>query len=210
MSRLDYITIAIVAACILAIIFLVYKMTDVFSDSKPMDKVENVVDKVEEELTDEGTIDYGDLEDGEESSDGDATTDDATVAGGSDATDNNATTEGQEGYTGDTDTDDDDSGDEDDEGEVASSSTPTSFNNTPSGKSSGKYMVIAGTFKQKSNAQKQLQKLKDLGYTSASVEGFDKGTFAVLLVDRFDDKAKAQRLVSDLKAEGVSSYVKTK
>ena len=49
MSRLDYITIGIVAACILAIIFLVYKMTDLFKDQPTTDPTETTTDIVEEE-----------------------------------------------------------------------------------------------------------------------------------------------------------------
>jgi hypothetical protein len=46
MSRLDYITIAIVAVCILAIVFLVYKMTDLFKGETPADLTETVTHSV--------------------------------------------------------------------------------------------------------------------------------------------------------------------
>ena len=101
------------------------------------------------------------------------------------------------------------SGDEADEDLKENNSNPSSFNNAPSGKYSGKYLVIAGTFKVKNSAEIQLKELKNLGYENASTHSFDIGKYTVVLVDRFDDKAKARRLVNDLKAEGVSSYVKS-
>ncbi|MEZ4935043.1 MAG: hypothetical protein R2788_23290 [Saprospiraceae bacterium] len=55
-----------------------------------------------------------------------------------------------------------------------------------------------------------MQQLKKLGYNNATVENFDRGKYDVILVDRFDNMAAAERLVKDLKAEGIKSYVKAK
>ena len=50
MSRLDYFTIAIVAVCILAIVFLLYKTTDIFGkkDKPAEENIETPVDSSEE------------------------------------------------------------------------------------------------------------------------------------------------------------------
>ena len=192
MSRLDYITIAIVAACILAIIFLVYKMTDLFNEKPATDPIENEVSQVEEEPEDTTyhyDIDKGSSEDGEATTDTESTT----------SADENSTS-GTDGSSTDANTSDED--------ESTSSSPPptTSYDSN----SSGKFMVIAGTFQQKASAKRQLQKLKNLGYSDAAIEPFDRGKYDVVLAGRFDNMADAERLVKDLKAEEISSYVKIK
>ncbi|HHM21495.1 MAG TPA: SPOR domain-containing protein [Bacteroidetes bacterium] len=181
MSRLDYITIGIVAACILAIVFLVYKMTDLFDDQPADDTIENTSGEVEEESGD--VYDYN--VDSVETA-GEAATD--SVAAPEESTEEGATAA--------------ESGEE-------VRFTPDPATATPVRKR-GKFMVIAGTFSQKDNAKKQLRQLKKLGYTNASVEIFDRGKYAVVLVDRFNNMAAAERLVKDLRAEGISSYVKVK
>jgi cell division septation protein DedD len=49
-----------------------------------------------------------------------------------------------------------------------------------------------------------------MGYKSASVEIFDRGKYAVILVDRFDNMADAERLQKKLKADKVAAYIKLK
>lgn len=75
---------------------------------------------------------------------------------------------------------------------------------------SGRYMVIAGSFEQKSGAQKQLQKIKKLGYNHARVELFNRGTYAVVLVDRFDQASDAKNLVNALKKQGFDAMMRVK
>lgn len=206
MSRLDYITIGIVAACILAIIFLVYKMTDLFNEAPKNDPIENPTDKVEEE--DDGVYDY-ETEDGEnDATSGGATTDDESSTGSS--SNNDISGNNTSSSSGGTSSKSNNTSDE--EAERTPPSRPSTFDNSSSRttSSSGKYMVIAGTFAQRANAQSHLSKLKKLGYNSASVENFDRGKYAVVLVDRFDSMAGAERLVKDLKAENIPSYVKVK
>lgn len=197
MSRLDYITIAIVAACILAIIFLVYKMTDLFSDKQPVvDPIEVDGGKVEQE--DSTTYNY-DIED------------DATDNGEASSDSGNKNVAGEDSNSGSTTTPTSTptSDDNEDEERMPTTTTPTTTP-TRTNDSGGKYMVIAGTFSKKANAKMQLQQLKKLGYNNATVENFDRGKFDVILVDRFDNMAAAERLVNDLKAEGIKSYVKAK
>lgn len=197
MSRLDYITIAIVAACILAIIFLVYKMTDLFSDKQPVvEPTEVEAGQVEQE--DSTTYNY-DIED------------DAVDSGEASSDSGNENVAGEDGNNGSTTTTTSTStpvvneDDEDEERTPATTTTPIRRND-----SGGKYMVIAGTFSKKANANTQLRQLKKLGYNNATIENFDRGKYDVILVDRFDNMAAAERLVKDLKAEGIKSYVKAK
>lgn len=74
----------------------------------------------------------------------------------------------------------------------------------------GKYMVLAGTFTKRANADQLANRLKSLGYTNTRVEIFDRGKYAVVLVDRFDNLDAAHDLQQRLKADGVNSFVKLK
>ena len=76
--------------------------------------------------------------------------------------------------------------------------------------SEGKYMVLAGSFSKKAGAEAQVKSLKKLGYNNAKLEIFDRGKFAVVVVDRFDNMADAERLVKKLNGDSVKSYVKAK
>ncbi len=191
MSRLDYITIAIVAACILAIIFLVYKMTDLFNEQPVVDPIESEVDKVEQE---DSTYNYNIDEDSPE--EGEASTDTEPTS----SADENADSDSNNSST---------TSDYDEEDKTPPPTNTISSSQTPR-PSSGRYMVIAGTFAQKASAKKQLQKLKKMGYSDATIEPFDRGKFDVVLAGRFDNMADAERLVKDLTAEDIKSYVKMK
>ncbi|MEM8525612.1 MAG: SPOR domain-containing protein [Bacteroidota bacterium] len=76
--------------------------------------------------------------------------------------------------------------------------------------SGGAYMVLAGSFKIRANADSYAKKLRNKGYSNTSVERFDKGTFAVVMVDRFNSLSEAKSLVSRLKGDGIDSFVKKK
>ena len=55
---------------------------------------------------------------------------------------------------------------------------------------SGKFLVIAGTFRQEINARTRVRNLRDAGFTDTSLQKFDRGTFAVALVSHsptYDD-----------------------
>lgn len=74
----------------------------------------------------------------------------------------------------------------------------------------GRYLVLAGTYRQMANAERALRNMKSKGYTNARIELFDKGTYAVILVDRFDDIQKARELQRRLKGDGIEAYIKLK
>lgn len=87
---------------------------------------------------------------------------------------------------------------------TAKGGTPTSYNST------GEFMVVAGSFSMRYNAETQVKKLKQLGYNNARVEIFNGGALATALVDRFDNYDRAKSLVNELKGKGVDSFVKKK
>jgi cell division septation protein DedD len=74
----------------------------------------------------------------------------------------------------------------------------------------GDFMVLAGSFRQRMNAELLEKRLKQQGYPKARVELFNRGTFAVVLVDRFEQLAEANALVSTLAAQGVEARVQKK
>ncbi|MEL6721090.1 MAG: SPOR domain-containing protein [Bacteroidota bacterium] len=76
--------------------------------------------------------------------------------------------------------------------------------------SDGAYMVLAGSFKVMTNAESYAKKLRNKGYSNTSVEKFDKGTYAVVMVDRFSSMSEAKSLVNRLKNDGIDSFVKKK
>jgi cell division protein FtsN len=72
----------------------------------------------------------------------------------------------------------------------------------------GLYMVIAGSYKVRRNAEKEVARLQSLGYSTARVGVFNQGTYASVLVNAFDSKADASALVAELKAQhNIPSYI---
>lgn len=84
---------------------------------------------------------------------------------------------------------------------------PSAYDNASS---TGKYLVVAGTFKQEANAQIQLKKFKQMGYDNAEIGKFNKKAYASLIVNRFASAAEAKQLVNTLKRKGIEAYVHTK
>jgi cell division protein FtsN len=210
MSKLDYVTIAIVGICIMAILFLVYKMTNVFKGDKPMDKTEIAADSVEIEDGDVYDYEIDENVDSTGATKGNATTDQTTTTKPS-TTD--ATTGKAESSADDAPSEDD----VDDAIKEATGSKSNTKTGTPDSDtaekatySEGKYLVLAGSFSKKALAESQVKKLNKMGYDNARVELFDRGKYAVVLVDRFDNMADAERLVKKLSGDSVKSYVKTK
>lgn len=85
--------------------------------------------------------------------------------------------------------------------------SPSAYGNTAK---AGKYLVVAGTFKQEANAQIQLKTFKGMGYKDAEIGKFNKSTYASLIVNRFTTAADAKQLVNSLKRKGIDAYVHTK
>jgi cell division septation protein DedD len=77
------------------------------------------------------------------------------------------------------------------------------FNDIP--RKSGNYDVVIGIFGEHSNANKQIEKLKDFGYDNAY--SFKKSSMNVVSAGRFD-KNDAQKIASDLSNRGFDAIVK--
>jgi cell division septation protein DedD len=77
------------------------------------------------------------------------------------------------------------------------------FIDTP--KSSGDYDVVIGIFGERSNANRQVKKLKELGYNNAY--SFSKLSMDVVSAGQFE-KEKAQKIAEDLKDKGFEAIAK--
>ena len=190
MSRLDIFTIVVVIICVGAIIFLLYRTTDLFKSKDALNKP----DQTEESLyEDDGTS-------------GDDYTDDPYY---------NDTTEFE--FLADT------SSDTQTTSSPATSSPATTVEKTePPVRESqppmdveemdgvGNYLVLAGAFTVMSNAEAHAKRLQKLGFSGAQVALFNKGRYATVLVDRFENKSEANALVGKLTDKGVESYVHLK
>jgi len=199
MSRLDYVTIAIVAVCVAALVYLIYMTTNLLGSS-PEDPVtaDQMVTEPDDEYAEEeyypedttATFDDGYYDEGEATIDNTGDGDQAIAE------------EDAPNYE-----------DADSDLQTSSSRGPAKDGRIKpdfSSVASGQYMVLAGTFKYRNNAEEMVSKLKEMGYANASVELFDRGRYAVALVDRFDGLASAQALKSELSGKGIEAYVKRK
>lgn len=72
---------------------------------------------------------------------------------------------------------------------------------------SGSYLVIAGTFGSKSNAEKMVSKLRDIGYDGAEYLVFDNSSYYSVTAGRFSSKSNAAEVVQILQRNRIESYV---
>ncbi len=75
--------------------------------------------------------------------------------------------------------------------------------------SGGRYLVVAGSYLVKSNANKMKQRLYNLGYNSEIVN-FDLSQYYSVLAGRFSSRKEANEAVSILKRSGIDCYVHRK
>ena len=200
MSRLDYVTIAIVAVCVAALVYLIYMTTNLLGGEEEgaLTEIEQTTDNLED--ADDDTYYYD-----EEGGDGDTSSlSDASGNYNYDYDDPGELDKGRTSY----DDQSDDIGSND--ASIDNYDNTSSKRITTTTASSGNYMVLAGSYKQESNAAAMVSKLRGLGYDEASVEPFNKGAYAVALVARYDSYAEAKSLVDRLEDEGIDAMVKKK
>ena len=209
MSRLDYVTIAIVAVCVAALVYLIYMTTNLLGDSgEPATTTEEAAASTDSEDQEGDTYYFDD----EGRIEGDGQTENQPAAG----------TDDYSGY-------DYQNGEDLDKGRSSSGGSTAAANemdpgsgvaeggnnnSSPSGSRAsagqGQYMVIAGTFSVSANAQEMEKKLRGMGYNNTSLEPFDRGKYTVVMVDRFGSISEAKSLATELEGKGVPAYVKRK
>lgn len=181
MSRLDIFTIIIVVICVAAILFLLYRTTDLFKGKAAKPEETPLVS--EDSLYTDDSDTLGDYDTDYEYpdslySDVDTAVSAPVTTKPVPATKPAVTAEVEE--------------------EEPETKKVESLGGT------GDYLVVVGSFKVKSNAENQAKKLRGMGYDESEVVLFDRGTYARVLVDRFDSQSDAQSLVSELKGKGIA------
>ncbi len=192
MSRLDYFTITIVLVCLLAIGFLLYKTTNLFKKKEPV-PIEAPVEQEDSSAYD--VDEYGD-------STSFMAEDTVDYWGESDKAEEYAEPPSGEGVSEGV------NASEDFSDQNNSDSPFGEGENYPDGDamaSSGDYLVLGGTFVKMANAKRRLNALQRAGYSRAQIVLFDRGKYAVVLVDRFGDIDAARDLVADMKAKGLEA-----
>lgn len=74
----------------------------------------------------------------------------------------------------------------------------------------GKYLVISGSYLIRSNADVMVNKLKKMGFDKAEIVQFDLSQYHSICAGRYDSQSSAQSIVSQLKSQGIDSYVHIK
>ncbi|MBX2870825.1 MAG: SPOR domain-containing protein [Saprospiraceae bacterium] len=201
MSRLDSFTVLVVGLCLAALGYLVYK-TIKLRQLKNSSPTTSITIQDSEETTPADTLafdDEGRIVDPIAAEEGDLDDEDLSV--------NNGTLVEEE--EGSVDEDEDLSPEPIAEEESnEEKEVPTSFNAETS--TEGDFMVLAGSFKQKANAEAQVRRLKRMGFEDAKVASFNGGSLAVALVGRFDDASAANKLATQVEAKGIDAFVKRK
>jgi tRNA U55 pseudouridine synthase TruB len=72
---------------------------------------------------------------------------------------------------------------------------------------SGKYMVMAGQFQQMVWAEAQRDLMLKKGYDQTRIELFDRGSWAAVMVNRFDTYSAAESLMNELIDQGVEATI---
>ena len=75
---------------------------------------------------------------------------------------------------------------------------------------SGKYMVMAGQFQQMVWAEAQQDLMLKKGYDQTRIELFDRGSWAAVMVNRFDTYSAAEALMNELIDQGVEATIMPK
>lgn len=76
------------------------------------------------------------------------------------------------------------------------------------GRTTKRYMVIAGTYRERANAEHLAQRLRGVGFDDATVEVFDNGEYSAVVVGKFDEITAARKVIAALKEKGVEAFVK--
>ena len=76
--------------------------------------------------------------------------------------------------------------------------------------STGRYMVLAGSYLIKDNARAMVGKLDNIGYDAAEIVVFNMSQYHSVCAARVADYNEAIRLSNELKRRGIDSYVHTK
>ncbi len=96
--------------------------------------------------------------------------------------------------------------DEDDTEAIAAARSSSS-----SSSNSGDYLVIAGAYKQKANANAEVDRLQNSGYPNAEIVEFDFSDYYSVCVAKYDNRSDADAVANSIKSRsGKKAYVHKK
>jgi cell division septation protein DedD len=95
-------------------------------------------------------------------------------------------------------------------GELNTNESPAHDPNDNHVDNGGKYLVMAGSYLIRENAESMMKNLKKMGFTHTEVVIFDNSQYHTVLAGRYNDENSARQLVVQLKQKGVESYVKAR
>lgn len=203
MSRLDTFTVLIVGLCLAALGYLVYKTIKLreLKNSSPTTSI-SIQDEDKTTPTDTLTFDdEGRIVDPITAEEGDLDDEQLSVNNGTLVEEEEGSAEEDDSLTSEPEPTAEKETEKEEE-------VPVSFNAETS--AAGDFMVLAGSFKQKANAEAQVKRLKQMGFDDARVASFNGGSLAVALVGRFADAKEANKLASQVEAKGIDAFVKRK
>ncbi len=79
----------------------------------------------------------------------------------------------------------------------------------PATSKSGKFYVVVGSYIVPSHADKQVAKLKKMGYGSATSKVFGTDEYYRAIAGQYDSRQAAEKTVKNLKAKGMDAFIKT-
>lgn len=208
MNKLDIFTVGVVILCVLAILFLLWRATDLFKSDKPAtDATEQVdnYDRADDRVRNADANFDGEADTDDLNSDGQGAL--SNVVDGVKNTAGNVA-DGVDRAAGNV-ADALDISDEDDRRstrdgvrDAGDLKVPDSYSNR-----AGQFMVIAGSFGVEGNANRHRDNLKKQGYSQAEVGFTNGGRYAVVLVDRFVRYSDAKAVEAKLRNEGTEAFV---
>ncbi len=163
-------------------------------------------ENVQTEIVDDSLSNNEDVDVGDDIFDGDttATTDEVAVPENDENTKSKEDTQDDFiDYTGDTD-----ESKSNVDSKPAKSSKPKPKKRTATS-SGGRYLVVAGSYLVKSNAEKMKKRLYDLGYDSEIVN-FNLSQYYSVLAGRYNSHSEASNTVTILARNGIDAYVHKK
>lgn len=220
MSKLDWFTILVIAVCVLAIGALIWNMKGLLGSGQKAN-TEISEDYTDPEISDSDSETYDINIDGDADGDNGISDNEPNSSGeaGSISTQTGTPREVNEYDLNDnesnTDTgievDNRSENDSQSEGSSGAISQRINTNTSPQdvriNKRSGDYMVIVGSYKQMTSAERMKKMLRSKGYRDTEIELFDNGSYARVIVGRYSDYDSAIDLQADLIADGFKDLI---
>jgi cell division protein FtsN len=85
----------------------------------------------------------------------------------------------------------------------------TAKTTTKANEKTGNFYVVAGSYIMPTLADKQVSKLKKMGYKTATKKSFNSDEYYRAVTGKYNTRAEADRVVKTLKSKGVEAFIKS-